>query len=328
MDINTTSDQSTNVMQPSMALCVRLMEHLVTAAFVLDSEGQVIIWNKACEHLTGIPSEEIVGTKQHWQAFYEHERVCLADVILKQMDNIPGDLYESFTHIQGGAEAIHAENWCSLPHKKETKYLSFDAGAVFDEKGELSAVVETMTDMTDLKLFQSELQELASQDALTGLANRRSFDEHLASMWQVLKKQKEPFTLMMIDIDHFKFFNDTYGHQNGDQCLQRVATVLSDSLKRLSDRVYRYGGEEFAVLLPATNETGAKIVANRINQSIRDLNLKHENSPISDVVTVSIGVNVAKPAEQDTSPERALGLADSALYDSKERGRNTYTLKA
>lgn len=328
MDITKKVNQSKNSIPSNLTLCVRLMEHLVTAAFVLDAEGRVIIWNKACERLTGILSEEIVGTKTHWQAFYEHERICLADVILKQMDVVPDDLYESYNNIKGGAEAIHAQNWCHLPRRKERKYLAFDAGAVFDEKGKLSAVVETLTDMTDLKLIHSELEELASKDALTGLLNRRSLELHLASLWEVLKEQQDPIALMMIDIDHFKLFNDAYGHQHGDHCLKHVATAISRCLKRLSDKVYRYGGEEFSILLPATNKVGAEQVAIRVNQAVRALNLEHKDSSVSDVVTVSIGVNVVSPNDDSITPDAALDLADSALYKAKNKGRDTYVFES
>lgn len=310
----------------NMALCVQLMEHLVTPAFVLDCEGRVIIWNKACEALTGLPTDEILGSNQHWKAFYLEERLCLADVVLHQMQTIPDNLYESYNLIQGGAKAIHAENWCFLPRRQEKRYIAFDAGAVFDESGKLSAVVETLTDMTELKLIHSELEQLATKDPLTGMLNRRALEEHMNSLWSVLKEQSEPFSVMMIDIDHFKLFNDTYGHQEGDDCLQRVAKAISSCLSRLSDKVYRYGGEEFAVLLPATNDSGAMLVADRINRAVKNLKILHTTSTTSDILTVSIGIAVVMPSLPNQTASDAIALADAALYKSKHKGRDTYTL--
>lgn len=176
---------------------------------------------------------------------------------------------------------------------------------------------------TNARLAESnaELQRLSAQDGLTGIANRRSFDEFLEREWKLGAREKKTLSLVLIDIDYFKRYNDSYGHQAGDDCLRQVANTLRDAVRRPTDLVARYGGEEFAVILPDTPNKGAQIVAENLRTAITDLRLRHEASDAGEFVSISLGVATAHPV-YGASPEPVIGAADQALYQAKEGGRN------
>lgn len=153
-------------------LAVRLMEHLVVPTFVLDASGQVMIWNRACERLTGIAGSELIGTRDHWRGFYEAPRPCLADLLFAGSAGELGKLYAQHAMTPENHVGLSAENWCAMPGAGSTRYLAIDAGPIYDEHGGLLAVVETLRDITVQKQAQLELETLASSDGLTGLANR------------------------------------------------------------------------------------------------------------------------------------------------------------
>lgn len=140
---------------------VTLMEHLVVPTFVLDAERRVLVWNKACERLTGVPAHEIVGTRDHWRAFYELPRPCLADLVAKNDWTTIDRLYSTHKTPGVATHGVHAENWCAMPHRGQTLYLAVDAGPVYDDSGELIAVVETLHDLTEKKLAEARVQEQA-----------------------------------------------------------------------------------------------------------------------------------------------------------------------
>ena len=169
-----------------------------------------------------------------------------------------------------------------------------------------------------------ELASLVRKDSLTGLANRRHFDEALREAWASALAGGWPIAVLMIDVDHFKQFNDCYGHQRGDACLREVASAIGDGLFHPDDVAARYGGEEFAVVLPRTSTDNAARVAERIRVAVLNMRRPHVTSPLG-VVSVSIGVAAAFPVAKG-SPEAVLKAADEALYISKNEGRNRTTL--
>lgn len=296
------------------------MEHLVIPTFVLDPQCRVLIWNHACERLTGVPASELIGTSDHWRAFYKAPRVCLADLIVQ---NRIDEVNSYYAQHDSGTEVSHgfyAENWCLMPQRGTRLYLAINAGAIYEDDGTLIAVVETVRDMTFQKQAQTALQELASRDGLTGLANRRCFDETLDVEWRRAIRSSQSISLLMIDVDHFKKYNDTYGHLRGDECLKLLATLMRDVIHRASDLVARFGGEEFVVILPGTTPEGAKIVAEKIRQAIENLKLPHESSDTK-FVSVSIGC-ASTVAAQSGDSALLLAAADAALYRSKHSGRN------
>ena len=166
-----------------------------------------------------------------------------------------------------------------------------------------------------------ELQSLAELDGLTQIANRRRLDGYLNQEWRRMMREKTPLSLIMCDIDFFKKYNDTYGHLAGDFCLQQVAKAINSAVKRPGDLAARYGGEEFAAILPNTDANGAMHVAEEIRLKVRDLQIVHAKSSISQHVTLSLGVATTVPCP-DSSPVMLIAAADKALYQAKEAGRN------
>ncbi|RJQ77314.1 MAG: diguanylate cyclase [Desulfobacteraceae bacterium] len=166
-----------------------------------------------------------------------------------------------------------------------------------------------------------KLDRLSSLDGLTGIKNRRCFDEHINQEWQRGLRNARPLSLILIDIDFFKAYNDTYGHQAGDECLKAVAGALRNVLNRPGDLVCRYGGEEFAVILPETPRKGAVLIAETMRARVQSTGIIHESSQIANQVTISLGVATTLPA-RDLSPAELISAADRALYDAKRGGRN------
>lgn len=180
----------------------------------------------------------------------------------------------------------------------------------------------SLVDVTqELNLANKELQRLSTTDGLTGIANRRFFDELAPREWRRCVRMKQPMALVMIDVDHFKKYNDTYGHQAGDECLKAVAAQVARATPRASDLAARYGGEEFVLILGETTIDGAKWVANNIRQHVSDLNMPHSASPLQHV-TISCGAASIIPRD-DLPLETLLKAADEALYLAKKQGRNT-----
>ena len=174
--------------------------------------------------------------------------------------------------------------------------------------------------MEDLNSSNEQLLMLASMDGLTGLANRRSLDEEFAQEWKRAIRLGTPLAMIMADVDLFKQYNDLYGHQAGDECLQAVATVLRDRCNRPQDHVARFGGEEFALLLPHTSLTGAQHLADEIRLAVRELQIPHQASPWQ-YVTISLGCAAITP-NRETEKTDLLRLSDAALYKAKHAGRN------
>ncbi|TGE34369.1 response regulator [Desulfosporosinus sp. Sb-LF] len=172
-----------------------------------------------------------------------------------------------------------------------------------------------------LEAANKTLRHRSLSDGLTGVANRRHFDEVLLNELGRSKRDKHPLSFVMLDIDFFKLYNDTYGHLQGDDCLRKVALAAQNTLKRTGDFLARYGGEEFAVILPNTDSEGALTLANEIRLAIENLRIPHSASKCKDIVTISLGVATLHPGE-DITHEELIKLADQALYLSKESGRN------
>ncbi len=208
------------------------------------------------------------------------------------------------------------------------RWLFARCRVVADGGGYLS-VISDITDRKRIELTQAEmnrrLSTLADMDGLTGVSNRRAFDEVLRSEFARGIHDGRPLALLLIDVDHFKAFNDAYGHPEGDECLKTVARVLTGALRRRGDRVARIGGEEFAVILPDTDTAGAMTMAERIRAGVRDLRIRHQRS-VGGLVTVSVGVAVSGGDEGPPSIDALVGRADAALYAAKAAGRDRVML--
>ena len=223
----------------------------------------------------------------------------LAAGLNKMLEDCCSDCEESFHQVMKQSLAILAEMEQEIARKKEDiRWLQTEAGKIY-------------------------------YDALTGIYNRRYFDENLT---RVIKSLSRPvptgeLSLLMIDIDYFKNFNDTYGHTEGDKCLKLVAETLSQTTSRVDDFIARYGGEEFVAVLPNTNESGAMIVAEKMLKTIQDFKIPHSRSAIADYVTVSIGVTTGRIHLGQNAID-FIKQADAMLYQSKLNGRNRCTFGA
>ena len=208
-------------------------------------------------------------------------------------------------------------------------WVEVEFRSIRDQKtGEPAGIIGAMRNISLRKSLEIELADanrrleaLARQDALTGLANRRTFDEMLPLYYRRARQGRESFTIVMIDVDRFKLYNDRYGHPDGDDCLRRVGAAITASIRQTRDLAARYGGEEFALLLAETDADSAALVADRIRQNVERLALEHKDSPYG-IVTISAGVCSTAVDAPDEGPDTLLRLADLALYAAKDAGRN------
>ena len=221
----------------------------------------------------------------------------------------------------------------AISYSKELKN-----GAVFDlnkyddfvkEYSRLLKQLRRVTKLSDrastsLNSSKHDLLDKVHFDALTGIYNRRFMEDNLKRIIKSLARSVGTLSVLMVDVDFFKKYNDTYGHSEGDNCLRAVAEALKASLFRADDFVARYGGEEFAVVLPDTDESGARFIAGKILENMRVRNIPHEKNAAADRVTISIGVTTSE-VEYTHSSDDYVKQADKALYKSKQNGRNRYT---
>lgn len=198
-----------------------------------------------------------------------------------------------------------------------------------DEIGTLATsfdtLLQTISDRTEaLKQANARLTELSLRDPMTGIANRRMFNDTLRQEWRRAIRESAPVSLILIDVDFFKNYNDAHGHQQGDQCLIAVAAVLQSQMQRPADLAARYGGEEFVVILPDTDETGAWHMAEGLRRAVLELRMEHGSSSAAPFVTISLGVVTMTPRREDgdSGLDQLLGRADQALYRAKKAGRN------
>jgi len=225
------------------------------------------------------------------------------------------------------------------PHYYETLFFKLLSGIILflfsiivykykvrrlkEGKKKLEQLVNEKTE--ELQKVNQELKKIANTDWLTGIDNHRQFDSMYKNEWKRCARNKHTIALIMADIDNFKLYNDTYGHQEGDICLKRVATKLKNTLRRPADLVARYGGEEFVIVLPDTSKEGALKVGNRLKKGIESLNIKHKTSPITPHITISLGIATILPDFSKDSHELLIH-ADSALYNAKAMGKNQVCL--
>lgn len=275
----------------------------------LDLAGRRFYISPAAEAIYGRPIAELVG------------RSSLEDVL----PDDAGIAQEAVARLNAGERDVRASYRIRRPDGG-TVWIEAAARLVTDERsGAPDGIVAVVRDVTERKALEDRLVALARTDGLTGLANRRSFDEALAVEWRRAKREGTPLSLLLVDIDRFKLFNDHYGHLAGDACLRDVAGVISAAVRRPADLVARYGGEEMVVLLPNTHADGAQAVAEQVRAAVEAAGLAHAaNQPLG-LVTISIGVATVVPVpvpEASIAPEALVAAADEALYRSKRGGRN------
>nr|WP_255739861.1 PAS domain S-box protein [Neorhizobium galegae] len=290
-----------------------LADHGTDMVFQLDLDLVRRYVSPACREILGYAPEELIGIKPLSMVHPEDAvGVTLAFQSLLSGHVDRHSVINRFRHRDGHWIWVEAQ----LKTLKDP------------QTGQPSGIIGTLRDISARKAIEDQLQDanrrlqaLAEQDGLTGLANRRSFDNALSREYGRARRDKKCLGLLMIDVDWFKSFNDRYGHPAGDECLRRIGAAIKNTVCRPADVVARYGGEEFAVLLPDTDEIGTASIAERIRQAVFRLAIEHEASP-KHVATISVGaVSLAEGGQAE--PEALLRNADQALYRAKDNGRNT-----
>lgn len=209
----------------------------------------------------------------------------------------------------------------------ETRALEVGAVDFISKPFNVAVVRARVRSQLTIKRQADAMRELSMTDGLTGVANRRHFNDRLDAEWRRCARAGMPLSLIMIDIDHFKLYNDRYGHQAGDQCLQQVSAAMKRCASRPQDLLARYGGEEFILLLPQEGPEGAEAVAQRIQDEVRRLALPHEASTTSPVVSISMGLATAMPPLERTDANALIRHADANLYRAKQTGRDRYCVQ-
>lgn len=246
-------------------------------------------------------------------------QLILLDVVMPEMDG-----YEVLRRLRAAPETEDIPViFLTARTDVEDEAAGLEAGAVDYITKPFSVAVAKARVRTHLELKRARdlLRNLSSVDGLTGIPNRRSFNELIEREWRRATRSGAPLSVLMMDVDHFKLFNDTYGHLAGDDCLRRVAGALSGAVGRGGDLLCRYGGEEFAAVLPDTNAAAAALVAERMRSAVEALGLPHAGSRTAAIVTTSLGAATLIPTEPGSTAE-LVACADRALYAAKHGGRN------
>lgn len=244
------------------------------------------------------------------------------EIVIYEVAPLQGEIIDSFmnllTKIEEDAKIYEIK--ANAKHKKSVAYRNTILILIF-----LVSLIVFFWVLRRIISSEEELHKLSTTDGLTGISNRRCFDQRLSMELKRGKRTKKPISLLLIDIDYFKKYNDTYGHQIGDDCLKNIATEINNIAHRATDFAARYGGEEFVIILTNTDEAGAKLIANQLIGNIRALKIPHTASEIESFVTISIGIATTSPSK-DIEPSQLIKAADSALYSAKEGGRNRCVL--
>jgi diguanylate cyclase (GGDEF)-like protein/PAS domain S-box-containing protein len=294
----------------------QIFNTVTDAIWVIDKQHKVLRINKAFSTLIRKNETEVIGRKcsEILNSALCASPACPMQEVLKTRKSLELD-----------TEIANDEGLSTPFLLTATPFLGFE--------GKPMGILAIFKDITERKQMEAELQRANREltrmtviDGLTQIANRRHFDNTLQSEWRRMTREGKPLSLILCDVDFFKRYNDTNGHQTGDDCLKQVAACIAGNAKRVSDLAARYGGEEFAVILPATDSAGAVCVAEKIRRGIEDLKIPHVSSTVSSHVTLSLGVtSVMLPG--GITPETLISLADEALYMAKEQGRNRWVKK-
>jgi diguanylate cyclase (GGDEF)-like protein/PAS domain S-box-containing protein len=298
-----------------------VLDNILESIVTIDRHGIVQSVNPATEQIFGYPPDEVIGQN--------------VKMLMPEPHRSAHDHYLESYHATGQGKIIGSGREVEARKKDGTIFpieLSVTEITAADQKlyvGVLRDITERKDQESALLKARAALQRANEQllaqsrtDALTGIANRRHFDEILErEIRRMGRIEDAPLSLILCDIDHFKLYNDRHGHIAGDECLRQVAQTITSAFRRAGDLVARYGGEEFAVIMPDTGRENAAIVAERLRKAVWERALPHHASPIDQRITLSVGV-ATLPMGEMLSPRRFVALADEALYTAKASGRN------
>ena len=301
---------------------------------IMNNQGNIVFFNNAAQSMTGYSSHD-VENKTPWDLFVPAEEVKGVEQVFHQLT-------------AGHFPNKYSNYW--ITKEKGKRLIDWSNTVICDEHGDILFIIGTGIDVTekttaekevvnqikhledkvaertaDLLSANKHLERLTKIDGLTNVFNRRYFNEVINIEIERGKRSNSSLSLLMCDVDYFKNYNDAYGHLAGDDCLMKIASIIRKYFGRTADFVARYGGEEFVVILPDINSKSALSLANKLITKIEDCNLRHKDSNVSNVVTLSIGV-VTKEANKVTDSFSLIDKADIALYQAKKNGRNQVML--
>jgi diguanylate cyclase (GGDEF)-like protein len=293
-----------------------------TGVIVLDHERRVVLWNRWMERHAGARASDLIG--QDFFAVYPELCGKRLDSAVRQAlrDNFPSVLSQTLHKAPLPLYADGAARAAELRMQQAVSVTPFDLPAA--GRHCIIQVSDVSVAVARERLLRDQALELRSQtfsDGLTGIANRRHFDVAMEKEIRRAKRSGTPLSMLMIDIDCFKFYNDHYGHQQGDDTLIRVSGALAEMLQRPLDLIARYGGEEFAVILPEMSEIHGAQMAEAMRQKIVGLAIPHASTIVGECVTISIGM-ATRTAENNVEGPGLINAADRALYQAKRQGRN------
>ncbi|GBO56210.1 hypothetical protein APA_4540 [Pseudanabaena sp. lw0831] len=288
-----------------------------TPISIKDLEGTYLSINSEFAYWMQVPAEDILGKRDYELFPAENVKISRTHELQVIFEGIPVT-FEDTVPLPDG---LHTFIITKFPLMDDRDSPFAIAGIYLDISDRKQSEIALIEVESNLRRANQELQKLVNLDSLTQIANRRCFDERVIYEWQRLYRDRQPLSLLMFDVDYFKRYNDYYGHQLGDQALLLIAQAVDQLVCRPADLVARYGGEEFIVILPNTNLEGAIAVAKNLHKAIADLQIPHQDSDVSDVVTVSMGIASDIP-KLDRSPYVLINQVDQALYYAKQQGRN------
>jgi diguanylate cyclase (GGDEF)-like protein len=313
-------DQSLIATSPLLELCPSVVNKLSLGIAIVGRSAEIMLFNQWLIKKSGIDPTNYIG-RPLTSVFPELNQSRLLSTIDSAIRrNLPSVLSQSLNQ----APFPLFDN---LDERKQRIQQAIHVTPLTVASGErfcLIQIYDVSIAVKKERLLREQaksLRGLAFIDSLTGIANRRRMDEYLSDEFKRAKRNHSPLSIVMLDIDYFKQFNDTYGHQSGDFCLQRVANVIKATLHRPADLVARYGGEEFAIILPDTSFAGAAALAEELRKIIQGLSIPHESSLVAPHITLSIGISKAQSYD-NISEATLLSQADQALYQAKSQGRN------
>ncbi len=311
------SDRST-----SEKLAQSIFQHTHDAIITIDASSKITRWNKTAENIFGWSQKEVLDKKLTEfiipKVFHESHKKGITHFMSTGEGPVLNKCIELAAVCKDGTEVPIELTISAIPWQ-DTFFFS---GIIRDISERKNMEQQLLSNQAKLEENNQLLQKLSTEDSLTSIYNRRFYDDYIHNEWKRASRDKYPISLVMIDIDFFKPYNDIYGHQLGDDCLKTVAKAIKSVFHRPADIVARYGGEEFVVVLPETEKAGALKISEEIRNQIEMLKINHSGSKVSSYVTASLGLATIIPNEELKDPKLLVQKADQALYEAKSKGRN------